>query len=30
VNAAGILVPEPSTLSLLFLAGLACWRFRRR
>jgi len=29
VTAGGIMVPEPSTLSLLALAGLVCWRRRR-
>ena len=30
VTAAGIVVPEPTTLSLLALAGLVCWARRRR
>jgi len=29
VTAGGIVVPEPTTLSLLALAGLVCWRRRR-
>jgi hypothetical protein len=29
VQAAGITVPEPSTLGLLLLAGVVCWRLRR-
>ena len=29
VTAGGIVVPEPTSLSLLALAGLVCWRRRR-